>query len=80
MNTIDQIPTPTLSITNNLSLTNNNSVSTKESSNKENYKIANKQKSRYHTDFEQIQLLGQGSFGIVAKAKNKFDGRFYAIK
>ncbi|KAI9015775.1 kinase-like domain-containing protein [Phycomyces nitens] len=36
--------------------------------------------SRYKTDFEEMEYLGKGGFGEVIKAKNKLDGRLYAIK
>nr|ODN99778.1 PEK/GCN2 protein kinase [Cryptococcus depauperatus CBS 7855] len=36
--------------------------------------------SRYRADFEQVEFLGKGAFGEVVKARNKLDGRFYAIK
>ncbi|KAJ1992057.1 eukaryotic translation initiation factor 2-alpha kinase [Coemansia spiralis] len=36
--------------------------------------------SRYRTDFEEIEFLGKGGFGSVVKARNRIDGRFYAIK
>ncbi|KAI8053805.1 kinase-like domain-containing protein [Syncephalis plumigaleata] len=36
--------------------------------------------SRYEADFEEIEFLGKGGFGEVVKARNKLDGRFYAIK
>lgn len=37
-------------------------------------------KSRYLTDFEEIASIGKGSFGEVIKARNRLDGRYYAIK
>lgn len=36
--------------------------------------------SRYAQDFEETVLLGRGGYGVVVKARNKLDGRFYAIK
>ncbi|KAJ3283638.1 hypothetical protein HK104_010287 [Borealophlyctis nickersoniae] len=36
--------------------------------------------SRYKIDFEEIEFLGKGGFGEVVKARNRIDGRFYAIK
>lgn len=36
--------------------------------------------SRYAHDFEESAFLGKGAFGEVIKARNKLDGRFYAIK
>ncbi len=36
--------------------------------------------SRYRMDFEEIGRLGAGGFGTVIKARNKIDGRYYAIK
>ncbi|KAJ5689097.1 Serine/threonine-protein kinase GCN2 [Penicillium macrosclerotiorum] len=36
--------------------------------------------SRYHQDFDEAGQLGRGGFGQVVKARNKLDGRFYAIK
>lgn len=40
----------------------------------------NNSKSRYQIDFEEIASIGKGSFGEVIKAKNRLDGRYYAIK
>ncbi|KAH3674853.1 hypothetical protein WICMUC_003056 [Wickerhamomyces mucosus] len=37
-------------------------------------------KSRYAQDFEESAFLGKGAFGEVIKARNKLDGRFYAVK
>ncbi|ANZ77111.1 BA75_03673T0 [Komagataella pastoris] len=36
--------------------------------------------SRYNNDFEEVGILGKGAYGEVVKARNKLDGRFYAIK
>lgn len=36
--------------------------------------------SRYYNDFIQFNKLGNGGFGIVYKAFNKFDKHYYAIK
>ncbi|KAF3908739.1 hypothetical protein AA313_de0206058 [Arthrobotrys entomopaga] len=35
---------------------------------------------RYAQEWDEIQRLGRGGFGEVVKARNKFDGHFYAIK
>ncbi|KAL9656385.1 hypothetical protein ABK040_005151 [Willaertia magna] len=36
--------------------------------------------SRYKTDFEELEALGEGGFGRVFKVRNKLDQRIYAIK
>ncbi|KAI9217821.1 hypothetical protein BC828DRAFT_417807 [Blastocladiella britannica] len=36
--------------------------------------------SRYKTDFEELEYIGRGGFGQVVKARNRLDGRVYAIK
>ncbi|KAI9184383.1 eukaryotic translation initiation factor 2-alpha kinase [Blastocladiella emersonii ATCC 22665] len=36
--------------------------------------------SRYRTDFEELEYIGRGGFGQVVKARNRLDGRVYAIK
>ncbi|KAK9456329.1 kinase-like domain-containing protein [Dipodascopsis uninucleata] len=36
--------------------------------------------SRYLQDFEEGKLLGKGAYGEVVRARNRLDGRFYAIK
>ncbi|PKI85636.1 hypothetical protein MVES_000676 [Malassezia vespertilionis] len=36
--------------------------------------------SRYISDFEEVEYLGKGAFGVVVKSRNKLDGRFYAVK
>ncbi|XP_078578338.1 eukaryotic translation initiation factor 2-alpha kinase 3-like [Branchiostoma floridae x Branchiostoma japonicum] len=41
---------------------------------------AGEYKSRYLTDFDPVQCLGWGGFGVVYEVKNKFDECNYAIK
>ena len=36
--------------------------------------------SRYANDFEQLEELGRGGFGIVCKARHRLGGNIYAIK
>ena len=36
--------------------------------------------SRYANDFDQLETIGRGGFGIVYKARHKLDGNIYAIK
>ncbi|KAI9354577.1 kinase-like domain-containing protein [Zopfochytrium polystomum] len=42
--------------------------------------MASQPLSRYQSDFEEVGLLGKGGFGSVAKARNRLDYRFYAVK
>ena len=35
---------------------------------------------RYSTDFEQLERLGHGGFGVVFTARNRLDDCVYAIK
>lgn len=35
---------------------------------------------RYSTDFDPIQQLGRGGFGIVVESRNKHDDQLYAVK
>eukprot|EP00294_Goniomonas_avonlea_P007754 CAMPEP_0114541278 /NCGR_PEP_ID=MMETSP0114-20121206/1221_1 /TAXON_ID=31324 /ORGANISM="Goniomonas sp, Strain m" /LENGTH=1701 /DNA_ID=CAMNT_0001725507 /DNA_START=110 /DNA_END=5215 /DNA_ORIENTATION=- len=37
-------------------------------------------RSRYEQDFEQVEPLGKGGFGSVFRARNRLDGREYAVK
>ena len=36
--------------------------------------------SRYLTDYEPVQCLGAGGFGVVFESKNKLDENHYAVK
>ncbi|KAJ3330023.1 hypothetical protein HDU76_006646 [Blyttiomyces sp. JEL0837] len=36
--------------------------------------------SRYKNEFEELNCLGKGGFGVVYRARNKLDGQEYAIK
>ena len=36
--------------------------------------------SRYLSDFEPVQCLGRGGFGVVFESKNKYDDIHYAVK
>ena len=36
--------------------------------------------SRYLTDYEPLQCLGAGGFGVVVESKNKLDENHYAVK
>jgi len=36
--------------------------------------------SRYSTEWEEVGRLGKGGYGEVVKARNKLDGRIYAVK
>ena len=37
-------------------------------------------RSRYEREFETIGLLGAGNYGVVYEARNRLDGRRYAVK
>ena len=37
-------------------------------------------RGRYLSEFEEIQLIGEGGFGKVYKVRNKLDANIYAIK
>ena len=50
------------------------------SSNSSGSGSARQSSSRYESDFEELDVLGKGSFGEVVKVRNRLDGRFYAIK
>ncbi|KAJ7650439.1 kinase-like domain-containing protein [Roridomyces roridus] len=39
-----------------------------------------RQSSRWKEDWEELELLGKGSFGSVVKARNRIDSRVYAVK
>lgn len=45
-----------------------------------NFAAERKTTSRYAQDFDEVGILGKGGYGEVVKARNKLDGRFYAIK
>ncbi|KAK9367122.1 kinase-like domain-containing protein [Lipomyces kononenkoae] len=47
---------------------------------KEENLTSSSHRSRYLQDFEEGQLLGRGAYGEVVRARNRLDGRFYAIK
>ncbi|KAM1749523.1 hypothetical protein ACFX12_010375 [Malus domestica] len=36
--------------------------------------------SRYLSDYEELQILGEGSFGVVARCRNLLDIKVYAAK
>ena len=36
--------------------------------------------SRYANDFEELEEIGRGGFGIVYKARHRLDGNIYAVK
>ncbi|KAH9257710.1 hypothetical protein BASA81_004168 [Batrachochytrium salamandrivorans] len=45
----------------------------------ENPRIA-RRGGRYLLDFEELERLGKGGFGVVVKARNRLDGMIYAVK
>jgi len=40
----------------------------------------NKRVPRYVSDFQELKKLGEGSFGIVCRVRNRLDGCIYAVK
>lgn len=46
----------------------------------ESFPYSGSSHSRFRSDFDEIQSLGSGGFGQVVRARNKLDGRIYAIK
>jgi hypothetical protein len=36
--------------------------------------------SRFKNDFEELEEIGSGGFGVVVKVRNKLDSRTYAVK
>ncbi|CAL9016388.1 unnamed protein product [Prunus brigantina] len=40
----------------------------------------NNNESRFLTEFEEIKVLGEGSFGVVVSSKNRIDKKTYAVK
>ncbi|KAJ7070074.1 hypothetical protein C8F01DRAFT_1115157 [Mycena amicta] len=42
--------------------------------------MQHRQASRWKEDWEELEMLGKGSFGSVVKARNKIDSRIYAVK
>lgn len=64
-------------------------VQTKQYSNSNNRRLSQPrtlwitafgERSRYLSDFEIYDSLGEGTFSVVVKAKRRLDGMFYAIK
>ena len=45
-----------------------------------NQKIKEKRQSRLDTDFEDLEKIGEGGFGVVLKGRHKIDNDIYAIK
>ena len=42
--------------------------------------LADRDKSRWETDFKELGQLGRGGFGEVVRARNRFDKSVYAVK
>lgn len=55
-------------------------IETKTNSANDSSENVNNFKSRYLTDFDPVDCLGKGGYGIVFEAKNKIDDCNYAIK
>ncbi|KOC63214.1 Eukaryotic translation initiation factor 2-alpha kinase 3 [Habropoda laboriosa] len=64
---------PPLIVERHIETTKNNQVTNNE-------KEIDSFKSRYLTDFEPVDCLGKGGYGVVFEAKNKIDDCNYAIK
>ena len=57
-----------------------NSVGSENSSTSNNNETKDVYTSRFATDFQCLQCLGKGGFGIVFEAVHKFDNQHYAVK
>jgi serine/threonine protein kinase len=57
-----------------------NANTNSKTSNEIIYKIKEKKQSRLDTDFEDLEKIGEGGFGVVLKGRHKIDKDIYAIK
>lgn len=62
------------------SYTNSISIATDPLSSSDSFSSTTEFESRYMVDFDHVQCLGKGGFGVVFKAKKKIDDCEYAIK